>query len=256
MGERLTGKVALITGSTRGIGRSVAELFAAEGAAVAVTGRNTEKGQRVVERITAAGGAASFFELDVTDEGSVREVVAATVKCFGGLTTLVNNAAPTGRVAALAGTPLTGYTNDDWNDVILGALTGPVFWTTKHAWPHLVTSGGASIVNHSSGSSIEGMTGFGAYAAAKGAMNSLSRVLAVEGVPHGIRSNCVIVGRVASGSTDANLGGQWARLPLGAPMDIAHLDLFLASDEARFVTGALICADGGNSINGELRLES
>jgi NAD(P)-dependent dehydrogenase (short-subunit alcohol dehydrogenase family) len=254
MSNRLAGKVALVTGSTRGIGRSTAELFAAEGAAVAVTGRTAAKGQKVVDRIREAGGDAAFFELDVTDEESVMNVVTSTVNRFGSLSTLVNNVAPTTAVAQLAGKLLADYTNDDWNDVVMGTLTGSMFWTTKYAWPHLVKAEGAAIVNHSSGSSLQGMTGFAAYAASKGGMNSLNRVLAVEGAPLGIRSNCIVVGRVASGDTDANLQPQWARLPLGTPMAIAYVTLFLASDESSYVNGALLSADGGQQINGELSL--
>src|SRR3978361_261912 len=92
MGNRLAGRVALVSGSTRGIGRSIAELFAAEGAKVAVTGRTVDRGEKVVQRIQEAGGEAAYFSLDVTDEGNVRDVIAATVDRFGSLTTLVNNA--------------------------------------------------------------------------------------------------------------------------------------------------------------------
>jgi NAD(P)-dependent dehydrogenase (short-subunit alcohol dehydrogenase family) len=250
----MAGKVALISGSTRGIGRSMAELFAAEGAKVAVTGRTVEKGEKVVARIREAGGEADFFRLDITDEHSVHGVIDATVERFGELTTLVNNAAPTAEVATTV-KPLSDYTTDEWNTILVGTLTGNVFWSSKYAWPHLAAADGATIINVSSGQSLAGFTGFGAYAAAKGGVNSLTRVLAVEGAPHGIRCNCIVVGRVVAGRGDSGVGigsGTGGRLTrLGNPMDIAYAAVWLASAESAFVTGQLVTADGGMSINGD-----
>jgi meso-butanediol dehydrogenase/(S,S)-butanediol dehydrogenase/diacetyl reductase len=259
MGTRMAGKVALISGSTRGIGRSIAELFAAEGAKVAVTGRTVDRGEKVVSRIREVDGEADFFRLDITDEDSIREVVAGVVERFGSLTTLINNAAPTDAVATTV-KPLVEYSNEEWDRILLGTLTGNVFWATKHAWPHLVAAHGASIVNISSGQSLAGFTGFGAYAAAKGGMNSVTRVLAVEGAPHGIRCNCIVVGRVVSGRGDSGVGvgtstgGRLTRI--GNPTDIAYAAAWLASDEAAFVTGDLIAADGGAHINGDVLMGS
>ncbi|MCU4183448.1 SDR family oxidoreductase [Acidiferrimicrobium sp. IK] len=259
MAARLAGKVALVSGSTRGIGRSIAEMFAAEGAAVAVTGRTEEKGHKVVSRITEAGGTAAFFRLDVTDEGSVEEVIAATVERFGSLTTLINNAAPTDVVATTV-IPVHQYSTEDWNRIMVGALTGNVFWASKHAWPHLAAADGASILNISSGQSLAGFTGFGAYAAAKGGMNSLTRVLAVEGAADSIRCNCLVVGRVQSGRGDSGVGvgkatgGRLTRM--GTPNDVAYAALWLSSDEAAYVTGDLIPVDGGSSINGDVALDA
>jgi NAD(P)-dependent dehydrogenase (short-subunit alcohol dehydrogenase family) len=258
MGQRMAGKIALISGSTRGIGRSMAELFAAEGARVAVTGRTVDKGEKVVARIREAGGEAEFFSLDITDEDSVRSVVGAVADRFGGLTTLVNNAAPTATVATTV-KPLAEYTTDEWNAILHGTLTGNVFWASKYAWPHLAAADGAAIVNISSGQSLAGFTGFSAYAAAKGGMNSLTRVLAVEGAAHGIRCNAIVVGRVVSGRGDSGVGigktgGRLTRL--GNPMDIAYAATWLASDEAEFVTGQLVPADGGVSINGDVAMDA
>jgi meso-butanediol dehydrogenase / (S,S)-butanediol dehydrogenase / diacetyl reductase len=254
MGTRMAGKVALVTGSTRGIGRSMAELFAGEGAKVAVTGRTVEKGEKVVSRIKEAGGEAEFFRLDITDENSIKEVVDGVVDRFGSLTTLVNNAAPTDVVASTV-KPLHEYTNDEWDRILLGVLKANVFWATKYAWPHLAAAEGASILNVSSSQSLLGITGFGAYAAAKGGMNSVTLVLAVEGAAQGIRCNGVVVGRVVSGSGDsgvgmgASTGGRLTRI--GNPMDIAHIALLLSSDEGGFMTGELLVADGGVTINGD-----
>jgi NAD(P)-dependent dehydrogenase (short-subunit alcohol dehydrogenase family) len=251
MGTRLAGKIALISGSTRGIGRSTAQHFASEGAKVAVTGRTVEKGQKVVDLIRSEGGEAEFFTLDVTDESSVAGVISAVVERFGGLTTLINNAAPTDVVAA-SYKKLHELDTESWNAILVGTLTGNVFWASKYAWPHLAAAEGASIVNISSGQSVMGMSGLGAYGAAKGAVNSLTRHLAVEGADDGIRANCIVVGRVVSGRGDSGRavgGGHLTRV--GNPMDVAYCATWLASDEAAFVTGSLVTADGGFTINGD-----
>jgi NAD(P)-dependent dehydrogenase (short-subunit alcohol dehydrogenase family) len=251
MANRLEGKVALISGSTRGIGRSIAQHFASEGAKVAVTGRTVAKGEKVVDFIRTAGGEAEFFPLDITQEDSVAGVVEAVVDRFGSLTTLINNAAPTDVVAA-SYKKLHELDTEAWNSIVLGTLTGNVFWASKYAWPHLKAAEGASILNISSGQSVMGMSGLGAYGAAKGAVNSLTRHLAVEGADDGIRANCIIVGRVVSGSGDSGRavgGGHLTRI--GNPMDVAYCATWLSSDEAAFVTGSLVTADGGFTINGD-----
>src|SRR6202451_1061043 len=149
MGQLMAGKVALVSGSTRGIGRAIAEPLAAKGAKVVVPGRTVDKGEKVVSRIREAGGTAEFLRLDVTDEGSVRSVIEETARRFGGLTTLVNNAAPT-EVVATTVKHLADYSTEEWDRILTGTLTGNVFWASKYAWPHLAaagTAGGASIVN-------------------------------------------------------------------------------------------------------------
>ena len=144
---RLQGKVALVSGSTRGIGRSIAQMFAAEGARVAVTGRTKERGQKVVNLIRDAGGEAQFFELDVRSEDSVREVSAAVVDRFGTLTTLVNNAAPTVEVGTSI-KRLTDVSTEEWNYVITAGLTGPVFWACKYGIPYLARRRGRGHREH------------------------------------------------------------------------------------------------------------
>ncbi|MCW2931712.1 MAG: oxidoreductase [Actinomycetia bacterium] len=251
MSELMAGKVALVSGSTRGIGRSIAEYLAAQGAKVVVTGRTVAKGEKVVSRIRDAGGTAEFLRLDVTDEDSVRGVIEETVKHFGALTTLVNNAAPT-EVVATTVKHLADYTTEEWNRILTGTLTGNVFWASKYAWPHLADADGASIVNISSGQAIAGFKGFGAYGAAKAGVSSLTRTLAVEGAAVGIRANTVLVGRVVSSPGDSGhhtSGGRLTRI--GNPMDIAYAVGYLASDQAAFVTGAELVADGGFSVNGD-----
>ena len=248
---RLEGKVALVSGSTRGIGRTIAEMFAREGARVAVTGRTVDRGEKVVRGIREAGGDAEFFALDINEESSVRDVVEATVARFGRLDTLINNAAPTDVVSTTV-KPLTEYTTEEWDKILRGTVTGNVFWSCKYAIPHIITARGGSIVNISSAQAVIGLTGFSAYGAAKGAIHALTPILAVENARHGIRVNTIVVGRVISHKADTGVavgGGHLTRL--GVPADIAYIATWLASDEAGFVTGSLVTADGGFTINGD-----
>ena len=247
---RLDGKVAIVSGSTRGIGRSIAEMFAREGARVAVTGRTVDRGEKVVAGIRDAGGDAEFFPLDVTDEASVHVVMDGVADRFGKLDVLVNNAAPTDAVSTSV-KPLVDYTTDEWNRILLGTLTGNVFWACKYGIPHLVAAGGGSIVNVSSGQSVVGLSGFAAYSAAKGGINSITRTLAVENAAHNIRVNTIVVGRVIAHAKDTGVGvGPGHLTRLGVPNDIAYCATWLASDESAFVTGSLVTADGGFTING------
>jgi NAD(P)-dependent dehydrogenase (short-subunit alcohol dehydrogenase family) len=246
---RLDGKVAFVSGSTRGIGRTTAELFAAEGARVVVSGRSVDKGEKTAARIRDAGGDAVFVPLDVTDEDSVRSAVEATVERYGTLTTLVNNAAPTDVVNRNM-KPLLEYTTEEWNHILLGTLTGNVFWACKYAIPHMIEAGGGSIVNVSSGAAIFGSPGLCAYSAAKGGMNALTRSIAVDYAPYRIRCNVIVVGRVVSHSKDRGPDVPGSLTRVGQPSDIAYAAMWLAADESEFVTGSEIVADGGMSING------
>ena len=242
-----------MSGSTRGIGRTIAELFASEGASVAVSGRTVDRGQKVVNTIRDAGGVAEFFALDVTDESNVRDVIAGVVDRFGALTTLINNAAPTAIVAATF-KPLAEYSTEEWDAIIMGTLTGNVFWATKYAWPHLQAAPAATIVNISSGAATMGQTGIGAYAAAKGGMNSVTRTFAVEGQPHDIRCNAIVVGRVVAGRSDTGAGMIKNVAAIGTPMQIATTALFLSTPESSFINGELITADGGLAMNGDVHM--
>src|SRR6185312_12381490 len=225
---RLDGKVALITGSTRGIGRTMAEMFAAEGAKVVLSGRSVDKGEKNVERIRAAGGEAMFLPIDVTDEDSVRDGVAAAVEAYGPITTLVNNAAPTALVN-VSFKPVTELSTQEWDDIVRGTLTS-MFWTSKYAIPHMLDAGGGSIVNISSGGAVFGVPGLSAYSAAKGGVNSLTRTVAVEFGKQGIRCNTIIVGRVVSYAQDRGPETTKELLRVGNPRDIASAALWLAAD--------------------------
>jgi meso-butanediol dehydrogenase / (S,S)-butanediol dehydrogenase / diacetyl reductase len=248
-GTRLRDKVAFISGSTRGIGRTMAEMFAAEGAQVVVTGRTVDRGEKVARRIRDAGGDATFIPLDVSDENSVRDALDATVARYGRLTTLVNNAAPTDLVAD-GMKQMHELSTDEWEAILRTALTGNVFWATKYAISHLTAAGGGSVVNVSSGGSIVGVPGISAYSASKGGMNALTRTIAVEYAPVGIRCNTIVVGRVVSYAQDRGPAPTRELSRVGNPADVANAAIWLCADESEWITGSTVTADGGVSING------
>ncbi len=251
---RLDDKVAIITGSTRGIGRATAVRFAEEGAKVIVTGRSVDDGTEVEAEIRAAGGEAVFIRTDLSNEADVIAMVGAAVEHFGKLTTLVNNAAPTelmgpGRLDRR----VTELENDAWDSIMLVALKA-VMWCCKYGIPEMAKAGGGAIVNISSAASMLGTPGLDTYTAAKGALNTLTRSIAVEYAPDNVRSNCIVSGMVLTSEgafkmmDDPVIGGATKAMHLtrlGLPIDIANAALFLASDEAAFVTGAVIPVDGG-----------
>ena len=250
---RLEGHVALVTGSTKGIGRGMAERFAAEGASVLVTGRSEAEGEQVAEDIRASGGVAQFLRTDVSRE---RDVVAAVeAACdWGPVSILVNNAAPMEAVGPNAtDNVLVDVDTADWDDIISVALRG-AFLCSKYAFARMQQAGRGSIINISSATATMAQPGLSTYITAKAGLEGMTRSLAVEGSAYGIRSNCIIVGAVPTGSGwDAVLADPDAVAALrnlqltrlGTPADIANVALFLASHEAEFVTGASIPADGG-----------
>jgi NAD(P)-dependent dehydrogenase (short-subunit alcohol dehydrogenase family) len=245
---RLEGKVAFISGSTRGIGRTMAEMFAAEGAKVVVSGRSVDKGEKVAQRIRDAGGDATFVALDVSDETSVRAAIEAGVERYGKLTTLINNAAATDLVNR-GMKPMHEVTTEEWDAIMRTTLTGNVFWASKYAIPHLIEAGGGSIVNVSSGGSLFGVPGISVYSAAKGGMNAITRTMAVEYAPNGIRCNVIIVGRVVSHAKDRGPATTRELNRAGAPQDIGYVAIWLAADESDWITGTTVTADGGVAIN-------
>ena len=253
MAERLAGQVALITGSTRGIGEAIARRFAAEGAAVVVTGR-TEDYNGVASSVVDSGGQAIFVRTDVSVEADVEQAVGEAERTFGRLTTLVNNAAPTELLGPVGIDGGIASLDPERYDRIASVALGGTLHCCRHAIPAMIRAGGGSIVNISSAASVLGVAGAAAYSAAKGAINALTRQMAVEYAPQGIRSNALLVGFVLSNelarlmSEDPILGPPMKAVQLtrlGVPEDIAYAATFLASDEAAFITGALLAVDGG-----------
>src|SRR3546814_740706 len=263
MAGRLEIKVALITGSTSGCGRACAVRFAAEGARVMVTGRNEEAGEKIVRTIRQAGGEASFFRADISKESEVSDLVDATVDVFGGLDVLVNNAVPSelargpdradGSVADLTTKQLEAL----WTPALYGYI-----WGCRFGINQMIKQGrGGSVVNISSTTSFQSMANMSGYIASKGAMNSTTRSMAVEYGQFGIRVNAVVLGLILTNDNskamvaDDVIGPRIKALHLtrlGEPEDMANATLFLASDEAAFITGSFLVADGGLTINSPL----
>ena len=252
---RLEGKVALVTGSNRGIGRGIARMFASEGAAVVVTGRNVELGRAVADEIVEAGGRALSIPADISDEASVERLLAETVDALGGLHVLVNNAAPIDDITR-GTSPIADSDTGKIEHILRVSLLGPYF-AIKYAIPHMQAAGGGSIINISTTATITGMAGQPAYSMAKGGLNGLTVNVAYDYGPS-IRCNAILVGMVNSGSgtrtAEFNADPTWKAAQMamhvtrpGEVEDIAAVATFLAAD-AGYVTGALIVADGGATI--------
>ncbi len=251
---RLEGKVALVTGGTRGIGRGVVEMLAREGAAVAFTGRSEDKGREVERGVRDAGGRARFVRADNGVEEEVAAAVRAASDEFGPLTTLVNNAI-SDDVGSGRDNHVDTIDNDTFDNILRIALMGTV-WATKYAIPEMRKAGGGSIVNISASSSKLALPERPAYHASKGAINSLTRQLAADYGKERIRANTIIVGFIFTGTPQmtAILADPVLRTAiernvivpyLGEPADIAAGVVYLASDESKYVTGTQLTIDGG-----------
>ncbi|MFV3308390.1 SDR family NAD(P)-dependent oxidoreductase [Pseudomonas sp. NY15181] len=248
MTGRLQDKVALISGAGTGIGAAAAQLFAAQGARVMVCGRRREPLEAVVAQIRAQGGEADWVQADVTDEASVDNAVAATVARFGQLDVMINNA------VNYTWGMLSGLETSEWHKCLRGSLD-VAFFGTRAAFRAMQGRGG-SIVNLGSVAGLLGSPGLSAYGAAKAGVLNFSRAVALEGAAQKIRVNVVIPGIVWSeGTREAMSSPQIAEgtarsVPLGRigePEEVANAILFLASDEASYITGQSLVVDGGKT---------
>ena len=248
MDKRLQDKVAIVTGSTSGIGRASAELFAEHGAKVVVCGRRRELGKEVVDGITAKGGTAGFLPVDVRRGDQLRDLVRFAVDTYGQLDILMNNAF-SGRHGSVV-----DLIEEDW-DATCAVTVKAVFLACKHAVPEMIKGGGGAILNVGSHLGLVGAGGCAAYAAFKAATVHLSRQMAIDYAGQGIRVNAMCPARIVTEAKQKMLDSnpkavrdQKYVYPMGRPgtmREAAMAALFLVSDESSFVTGAVLPVDGG-----------
>lgn len=251
--NRLAGKTAIVTGGAVGIGRACVLRMIEEGAKVAILDMLEAEGRALADEITAAGGEAAFWRVDVSDEAAVKAAVDAAAARFGGVQVMVNNAGISGNPA-----PTDQVSEADWDRVQAINVKG-VFFGTKHAIPHLRAAGGGSIINLSSIAGLIGTGQVAAYHASKGAVRLMSKNDAITYAAERIRVNSIHPAyiwtpmvenhlRATSPDLEAAKAAAGSVHPLGhmgEPDDIAWAVVWLASDEAKFVTGAEIVIDGG-----------
>ncbi len=248
---RVKDRVAIVTGAAMGIGKGIATVLSREGAKVTVADVNAEEGQRTTDALRSGGGDALFVRTDVADEGQVQAMVRQTVERFGSLSILVNNA------AVGVYTPVHETTLESWERCLRVNLTG-TFLCSKYALPHLRAAGRGAIVNIASVHAYQNVGGTAPYAASKGGVAALTRVMAIDYAREGIRVNAICPGWVytplierifrESGDfegmkrtvTQRQLLGR-----LGTPEDIGNAVLYLVSDESTFVTGTSLFVDSG-----------
>lgn len=245
---RLEKKTAIITGAASGIGRGIAQLFAAQGAKVIIADIAERKGSELANELVACGGEALFIPTDVSRTSDVESLITRITDKYGALHILVNNAA-----VWQGDTTITQLSEGTWDKVIDGTLKS-VYLCTKYALPEIIKSGGGSIVNIASVNAIYGV-GLTAYTAAKGGVVALTRLIAAEYGDHKIRANVILPGTIETESSivfwESNVQAleeiqKWYPIGrIGTPQDVAYCALYLASEEAAFVTGSVIVIDGG-----------
>lgn len=249
---RLRDKVAIVTGAGSGIGRATAILFAKEGAKVMVSDIESSLGKETVKEISKNGGTAVHVAIDVSKAYGVRAMIKKCINSFGKLDVLFNNAGIEGY-----GGLLWKMQEDDWNRVMDVNLKS-VFLGCKYAIPYMKRTKG-SIINTASELGLVGSTSRPAYSASKGGIIALTRSLALQCAPYGIRVNCICPGAtetpllirfLGENQKETNLRKVRQTIPLrrlGKPIDIAYAALYLASEESSFVTGSILVVDGGST---------
>jgi len=251
---RLQNKVAVVTGAASGFGEGIARRFAAEGAKVMVADINEAAGRRVTADILADGGAANFVQVDVSSDASMKEMLNATLTACGGVDIVVNNAGITHR-----NRPMLEVEEPEF-DRLFAVNVKSLYLSARHFVPQFRKAGGGVFVNIASTAAVRPRPGLTWYNGTKGAVVVISKSMAVELAPDNIRVNCVNPVLGATGLMESFIGGPdspqvrqkfMATIPLGrlsTPADIAGACLYLASDDAAFVTGTCIEVDGGRCV--------
>jgi NAD(P)-dependent dehydrogenase (short-subunit alcohol dehydrogenase family) len=251
--NRLAGKTAIVTGGAVGIGRACAQRMAEEGAKVAIFDVLETEGKALADMLSANGHDAAFWPVDVADEAAVKSAIDEAAARFGGLQVMVNNAGISGSPK-----PTDQVTEEEWDRVQAVNVKG-VFFGTKHAIPHFRKAGGGSVINLSSIAGLIGVGGIAPYHASKGAVRLMSKNDAITYAPEKIRVNSIHPAyiwtpmvenhlRATAPDLEAAKAAAGAAHPIGTmgePDDIAWAVVWLASDEAKFVTGTEIVIDGG-----------
>jgi NAD(P)-dependent dehydrogenase (short-subunit alcohol dehydrogenase family) len=250
---RLENKCALITGGASGIGLATVRLFAEEGAAVVIADINIEQGKQVEHEVQQAGGKAVFVPCDVTRTEDCQRAVKTAVEQFGRLDILFNNAGMIRRADVI------GTTEDEW-DRVMDVNVKSIFLMSKYAVPVMAKQGSGVIVNTGSGWGIKGGRNAVSYCASKGAVVNMTRAMAIDHGPRNIRVNCICPGDTDTpmlrneatqiGQSEAQFMAEASERPLNRyaqPIEIAQAVLYLVSDAASFVTGAVLAVDGGGT---------
>jgi NAD(P)-dependent dehydrogenase (short-subunit alcohol dehydrogenase family) len=256
----LEGKVAIVTGGNSGIGKAVAEIFAREKAKVVIAARNEQKGIETVDGIKRKGGTATFVKTDMRDPAQIKNLIDEIVRLHSTIDVLCNNA------GMLFLKPLVDTTVEEW-DLIMNTNLRGLFLASKYAIPHMMEKKKGVIVNIASQLGVSALEGMSAYCTTKAGIMMLTRVMALECIPHGIRVNCVCPGAIDTPMVDGEvaldkdpklarriMAGRHPIGRIGRPEEIAEAVLFMASDKASFIVGECLLVDGGYVIGPSGRL--